>query len=403
MTPNDKQIDLLMRRFATASSGAATTEHLDADEMNSFAEGALPPATRARYVSHLADCDHCRHQVAQLAVTAGAVIRERPVAVQTESRSIWQTLTGMFALPVLRYAAFAAVLVIVAGVAFIALRPRHENSELVAGNQQADQHPSSVLKEPAADTTGNNQPSAPANTTNPGLSATPAIQNPKRDESKVAENVAPPVAAKEAPATLAGTETKTGESQALKSLPAYAPPPPGESQIATQEQRSAAGAVTVQKKAEGADKIGAAERERDTAKDAGRADDRSTGFLNQPVPANRRVADEKQKGGPSRNNDNLAMSRNQNEVRSEPAKPQSATRAGSSTEESSETRSAGGRKFRRQGNSWVDQKFKSSMVLKRISRGSEEFNALDSGLRSIAQQLGGEVIVVWKGQAYLIK
>ena len=52
---------------------------------------------------------------------------------------------------------------------------------------------------------------------------------------------------------------------------------------------------------------------------------------------------------------------------------------------------------------WIDQKFKSSMAMKSISRGSDEFQALDSGLRSIAQQLGGQVIVVWKGHAYLIK
>jgi len=62
-----------------------------------------------------------------------------------------------------------------------------------------------------------------------------------------------------------------------------------------------------------------------------------------------------------------------------------------------------GHKFRRQGNSWIDQKFKSSMTLRNISRGSDEFAALDSGVRSIAQQLGGEVIVVSKGKAYLIK
>ena len=43
------------------------------------------------------------------------------------------------------------------------------------------------------------------------------------------------------------------------------------------------------------------------------------------------------------------------------------------------------------------------MPLKKIARGSDEFSSLDSSLRSIAQQLGGEIIVVWKGKAYLIK
>ena len=43
------------------------------------------------------------------------------------------------------------------------------------------------------------------------------------------------------------------------------------------------------------------------------------------------------------------------------------------------------------------------MSLKNIARGSDEFSSLDSGIRSIAQQISGEVIVVWKGKAYLIK
>ena len=68
-----------------------------------------------------------------------------------------------------------------------------------------------------------------------------------------------------------------------------------------------------------------------------------------------------------------------------------------------EPTSVGGRKFRRQGSVWVDLKFKSSMPVMTVTRGSDEFGALDSKVRSIAQQLGGEVIVVWKGKAYRIR
>jgi hypothetical protein len=73
------------------------------------------------------------------------------------------------------------------------------------------------------------------------------------------------------------------------------------------------------------------------------------------------------------------------------------------SDEAAVTRSVGGRTFRRQGSAWIDEKFKASMSLRTVSRGSADFDALDSGLRSIAQQLGGQVIVVWKGHAYLIK
>jgi hypothetical protein len=402
MAPNDEQIDLLMRRYVRGH-GPAPAEHLDVDEMNAFAEGALPPATRARYVSHLADCDPCRQQVSQLSLSSGAIVRaEQSVTVKPESRSIWQILTGMFALPALRYAAFAAVLLMVAGVAFIALRPRRENPDLVAGTQQAEQHPASALKAPVPETSESAQTNSANAASSPSSFATPLNPNPKRDQSKVAENTTPPIAAKDAPAPLSTTESKTGQPPNLKGVPTYAPPPPGETQVATQSQRGAGGVVTLQKKAEVLDKTAAADRERDAAREAGRADDQNLGYLKQPAPAPRRAADEKQKSGPSRNYDNLAINRSQNEVRSEPAKPQGETDT-KANEESTETRSAGGRKFRRQGNSWVDKKFKSSMTLKSIPRGSDEFRALDSGLRSIAQQLGGEVIVVWKGQAYLIK
>src|SRR6266705_3714648 len=115
MTSNDEQIDLLMRRHARSAKHTTTTDHLDADEMNTFAEGALPPVARARYVSHLADCDQCRQQVAQLALRGGAIVHAHPINVEkTEHRTFWQVFTGLFALPVLRYAAFAAVFLVVA-------------------------------------------------------------------------------------------------------------------------------------------------------------------------------------------------------------------------------------------------------------------------------------------------
>ena len=42
----------------------------------------------------------------------------------------------------------------------------------------------------------------------------------------------------------------------------------------------------------------------------------------------------------------------------------------------------------------------------KVKRGSEQYRALiadEPAIRSIAEQLGGEVIVVWKGTAYRIR
>jgi hypothetical protein len=145
------------------------------------------------------------------------------------------------------------------------------------------------------------------------------------------------------------------------------------------------------------------ERATEAGKDNRSADDNSRLAANQPLTS-RRVADEKAKG-PRRDAENNSRNRNSNDVQTDATKTQGifASDRAASEEKPPETRSAGGRKFRRQGNSWIDTKFKSSMTLKNISRGSSDFNDLDSGLRSIAQQLGGEVVVVWKGKAYAIR
>jgi len=62
MSFEDPQIDVLLRRHAERAGSKAAIEHLDADELNAFAERSLPVAARSRFVSHLADCDDCRDQ-----------------------------------------------------------------------------------------------------------------------------------------------------------------------------------------------------------------------------------------------------------------------------------------------------------------------------------------------------
>ena len=401
MTSSDPQMDVLLRRFTGSLSGEPANDHLDADEISAFAEGALPAAARAQYMSHLADCDQCRKQVSSLAIAAGVVTRtEQSAAEKIERRRFWQVLAGFFAVPVLRYVAFAAVLLVVAGVGFIALRSRAERPALVASNESKQPEPVTAVK-PATDTNGvldKNANTARSASASPSPAA--ADQNPKRDESRVAENTAPVSSPmQEIPPPLADKPEKKAELPMVAQKPGYAPAPPGETLGGARAQAGSGGVVTPSySSTKAADKLGSADRERDTAKDSGRDD--VTRSSTQPSSAMRRAEDSKLKG-PSRNMDNV-MANNQSANEAQNAAPKT-LQGVASTEESPQTRSVGGHKFRRQGNSWVDQKFKSSMTLKNISRGSDEFAALDGGVRSIAQQLSGEVIVVSKGKAYLIK
>ena len=92
-------------------------------------------------------------------------------------------------------------------------------------------------------------------------------------------------------------------------------------------------------------------------------------------------------------------------VRRESAPPAAAASPKPQQEASEETRSAGGRQFRRQNGVWVDTAYRSQRVTT-LTRGSERYRALvadEPGIDQIARQLGGEILLVWNGRAYRIK
>ena len=72
----------------------------------------------------------------------------------------------------------------------------------------------------------------------------------------------------------------------------------------------------------------------------------------------------------------------------------------------SEVRTVMGRHFTREGDAWVDTAYEPSRAMVHVARGSDQFRALvadEPGLRTIAEQLNGVVIVVWKNRAYRIQ
>ena len=144
---DNNEIELLLRGLAkhkgngspahdAMSEAFANEVHLDADELNSYAEGVLPAPARARYTAHLADCERCRGIVTQLTLETGAIDRQKQIE-QPIRVTFWQKLGVFFSFPVLRYAipAFAVFAVIAVGV--VALR-QQRRSEFVAQNQPAE-------------------------------------------------------------------------------------------------------------------------------------------------------------------------------------------------------------------------------------------------------------------------
>src|SRR5713226_474546 len=160
MKPEDSQIDVLLKRYGGHAKSGAAAGHLDADELNAFAERSVPAAARSRYVSHLAECDDCRKLATQLSIAAGATASAGAGAIETAGGSLWQKLTLFFAPPMLRYAAFAAVLVMAVGVTFLALRNQRDSAPRVAQNVQTNETQASAGKQydQAAPTTRQNAP-----------------------------------------------------------------------------------------------------------------------------------------------------------------------------------------------------------------------------------------------------
>jgi hypothetical protein len=419
-------MDVLLRRFAGQSQSGSATEHLDADELAAFAEGSLPEAARSRYVSHLVDCDNCRQVVSQLAIGGGALTpAEATTPVEASGSSWWKGLAGFLSPPTLRYAAFAIVLITAAGVVLLVTR-RPRESNLVAQSDQQQSAPQNAVK-PYGDGTSPNAGTFPSEANNnQTLETKPTPQSqasPKTDEiarldqpRSVDRAISPPKPAKEGAVTSSPGQvaSKRAEPAEIASAPSYAPPPPaaaergqiqtGQQQTGQQQNSGGFSSASGPRKSAPADQFKTtdqASRIGDVSKDNTGADDNARLAASRPV-SSKRAGDEKVKGPRRDLENNVSMSRNADDVRARNAQGIVTQRA-AIEEKPPETRSAGGRKFRRQGNAWVDAKFKSSMPLKSISRGSSEFGALDSGLRSIAQQLGGEVIVVWKNKAYLIK
>ena len=66
------------------------------------------------------------------------------------------------------------------------------------------------------------------------------------------------------------------------------------------------------------------------------------------------------------------------------------------------TRSVGGKTFNNRNGAWYDSAYKNQATMN-FRRGTDEYKKLDSGLRNIADTIGGTVVLVWKGKAYRVQ
>src|SRR5258706_1897053 len=237
MTSNDAQIDVLLRRYAGQSQNPAAGEHLDPDELNAFAEGSLPAVARSRYVSHLVDCDNCRQIVSRLAIGSGALVKtESETTADIQGYSWWKRFSGFFSPLTLSYAALAAVLIMIVGVAFFVMRQPRE-TQLVAHNDQSQTNESAVKPPAAAQTNSAPQSEGFVNKQAPLTATSQASPGPEEiakldksaDKTAAISKSTKEPQAPTSPLSAAGKKAETGAAQVV---PSYATTPPLEGERA---------------------------------------------------------------------------------------------------------------------------------------------------------------------------
>ena len=395
-TTEKNEMELLLRalgRDASArSSGASPSQsrqgfgaHLDADELNCYAEGIVSAAERARYNKHLADCDSCRRIVADL-VPAAAVSHRHEGVAQKTGWNLREKLAALLAPSVLRFAVPALALTAIIAIAIVALR-RQQQPNFVAQNQTQTLPVVTSSGESQKPTTEN----APQSAIPPNQQQQPSVESKEKTfaRSEGTEAIQPPAVAPKTSSSTdraakglvqPGQSAGVAESQptfAAEPTEAAAPPPPRPALAdasKTAEARKQEANADMQKR---------------------RRDDN----YSQARDENEVARAGPSKGGPSRNN-------SQNVAGLSSVMSRSANKDEKAAGSTVETRRVSGRLFHREGNAWVDSDYTSGRAIVNVKRGSEQFRALiadEPALRSIAEQLGGEVIVVWKGTAYRIR
>ena len=373
----NNEIDLLLRRLSRGQGVSGPdgdlrveTDHLDADELSSYAENALPAAARTRYTEHLAECSRCRELVVQLSSAAGVVIAEESSRVAGPS-GLRKFLASLFSPMVLRYAVPAMGLIVVALIGFAVFRNDQPGNTDIAALQET---PTPVVQQPAP------------------LSGLRAEQDKSDSPSAIPEDRAAKAKAVEAPAPV-GTPAASGAVVGANKAPtadtasqpvvtAAEPPPPAPKPTQTVEEfRTQADAR--RQEAEGRTATANEAQKEKAASDQITTDGKREVARARPATGRGADASAPTAGAGART---LQLGE-------------------AKKDDDAEARTVAGRRFRKRGDIWVDTAYAGGAIVN-YSRGSESYRGLvadEPEIKKIAEQLDGPFIVVWKGTAYRIR
>jgi len=424
-------------------AAVTSAAHLDADEQNAYAENALPAAARHAYAAHLADCDDCRRSVTQLALAAGIPIQLEEHETSTPKKVLPNVTTwgerfgALFAPRAWRYAVPALALLLVSAVALMVLTRSSRKDGSIAERNRAQPARTSIAQteETHHATQNGNVVAAPEGQS--GESSNAPNSNAPVTSDQLAANR---TGEKDARPEAGGAVTKdTAPLSPSAPAPAAGLAAPVPTPVPSEAISVADAPASKPKVAESAAEQAWLEKQRTQNETYQRDDANMTARRNEP-----------KRSGPSRANNieqapsqvarggNTGESRTGADKKDErvaaaatpaPAPPaterrvrqrrtdseedesKSSANSGKpqsrrSPESAGETRTVAGRKFRRQDGAWIDTAYKSAQSVTVVRRDSEQYRALvadEPPLRRIADALGGEVVVVWKGRTYRIR
>lgn len=370
----DKEIDAILRKARDGESAFATTDnapsairnpqspHLDADEISAFAENALPEKAKTLYTAHLADCARCRKILSNLisleseaeTVAASSAVKAEIV----EAKIPWYR--RIFAMPNLAYTMGALALLFSGLTAFVVLQSSFRKAAEVS---QISEKPSDTKSASSAPMMSNANMSMNTNSANTSMNTNSTANS----ASVYSSNITTANSSANVSSASPAANTAAGKPMAsATAIPKEEPIREADKDLAKTDTRP----VTV------------------TTEDAARAE-------NKPVTENRTRSDDEvlTKLAPKSNAAQPSM-----DAKIESRQDQKEKKSSSETA----TTNVGGKTFRRANNVWYDTAYNNQPTTN-ILRRTSEYKKLDSGLRSIADNLGGTVVIVWKNKAYRIQ
>ena len=427
----DKEIDAILRK-ARPNKGVLVGDdppepkepreqkpHLDADAIAAFADNALPEKARLLYIAHFADCDPCRKLLSRAvqmnAEADAAEKRAAPsVSAEPEIETVVPWYESIFRTPNLALGMGALVLVFSGILGYLILQRSGGSNATV-----------SQIAEPE-DRRGGPYDSGESNAAIPTPSEVPAASSANA-ASNSAMMIGPATNTAQAgrtdsagrPADSANTSARSGQFQidgASGSENNFIVDGQETTDVLTRKKPAPAQPVRSQPQAGGADSSISSQSAEllpkglnmssvlKTAPATDAVNDRNekkadAKALKEEDKDRGVVAKRKQAEDRGSNRDAPPASAKVGPARSGPLQNQSNQ---SNVYQMSVTRVVGGKTFSNRSGAWYDSAY-SGQATTNFRRGTGEYKALDSGLRKIADTIGGTVVIVWKAKAYRIQ